>query len=92
MPPNNYIWNYTADQPGQEVLRFANGKPWMPTPANVVTVSIEITAKEVEELPPQPATDCNSYDTIATCTAHPTCAWSHWGCVSKVASFSPHIY
>eukprot|EP00658_Telonema_sp_P-2_P023118 TRINITY_DN19258_c0_g1_i3.p2 TRINITY_DN19258_c0_g1~~TRINITY_DN19258_c0_g1_i3.p2 ORF type:complete len:105 (-),score=19.77 TRINITY_DN19258_c0_g1_i3:555-869(-) len=26
---------------------------------------------------------CNDYDTIATCGAHPECAWSHWGCVSK---------
>jgi len=26
---------------------------------------------------------CNQYDTIKACEAQPTCAWSHWGCVSK---------
>jgi len=28
---------------------------------------------------------CNDYGTQATCAAHPTCAWSDFGCVAKVS-------
>ena len=48
MPPDNYVWNYTASRttPGgcSEILRFTCGKPWEPTPADTVSVKVTVTA------------------------------------------------
>merc|ERR1711918_275313 len=30
VPPDNFIWNYTALGPGKDKLIFTNGEPWMP--------------------------------------------------------------
>jgi len=42
-PPNNYVWNYTAESAGDDTLEFSFGKPWESDPASIVTIDITIS-------------------------------------------------
>lgn len=42
VPPNNFIWNYSAVSAGTSKLIFTNGEPWIPTPADVVAVDVVV--------------------------------------------------
>eukprot|EP00658_Telonema_sp_P-2_P036157 TRINITY_DN26207_c0_g1_i1.p1 TRINITY_DN26207_c0_g1~~TRINITY_DN26207_c0_g1_i1.p1 ORF type:complete len:175 (+),score=52.35 TRINITY_DN26207_c0_g1_i1:97-621(+) len=42
VPPNNYVWNYTADTAGEDKLFFVFGKPWLPAPDATVTATVHV--------------------------------------------------
>lgn len=42
VPPNNFVWNYTATSTGTDVLVFTDGQPWASTPADIVTLTVKV--------------------------------------------------